>query len=177
MCGTLSLSKRKAVFLDRDGVINKKAPEGVYITNWRDFEFLPGVKESIGKLGARDYKIVIITNQRGISKGLMNLEDLEEIHGKMLNEILEAGGRIDKIYFCPHDAGECDCRKPLTGMLDKASKELNIDLEESWVIGDSVCDIEMGRKRKCKTILIGNENLEAADFVAKSLKEAVSLIK
>jgi len=95
--------KYKCVFLDRDGAINKKAPEGDYIKNWSEFKFLPGVKEAIKRLNKASFLVIVITNQRGIAKGLMTEEDLKDIHTKIIEELKKSGARIDGIYYCPHD--------------------------------------------------------------------------
>lgn len=147
--------KYKCVFLDRDGVINKKAPEGDYIKNWSEFRFLPGVKEAIKRLNKAGFLVIISTNQRGIAKGLMTEEDLKEIHFKMIEELEKSGDIIDSIYYCPHDEKDnCNCRKPNIGMFLKAKKDFNIQMDESWLIGDSKSDILAGQKAGCKTILV-----------------------
>ncbi|MBU2576896.1 MAG: HAD family hydrolase [Nanoarchaeota archaeon] len=165
----------RAIFLDRDGIINKNAAEQEYITSWREFEFLPNVLECLARAARMNYKIFVITNQRGIARGKMSEEDVEEIHSNMINQINDAGGRIDKIYVCPHGYGVCDCRKPLPGMLDMAKQEFNISLEASWVIGDAISDIEMGKSRKYKTICVG-KGAGIADYNVKSLREAIEII-
>lgn len=163
----------RVVFLDRDGVINKKAPPHEYITSWKEFEFLPGAIDAIRDLSGSDYKIIIITNQRGIARGKMSFDDLSEIHSSMLEAIRKFGGRIDRIYFCPHDEG-CECRKPLPGMLDEAAKEFTIDFQKSWVVGDSESDIAAGKSRNCRTIFIGHDS--KADYKAGDLRKAVDII-
>ncbi len=168
----LKESERRAVFLDRDGIINEKLPEGSYVTSWEGFIFIDRVREAISLLSKTNYQIIVVTNQRAIAKGLMRPEDLQYIHTNMVEKIREYGGRIDKIYTCPHEIGQCSCRKPLAGMLDKAKEELGVILENSWVIGDSSSDIKMGKSRKCKTIYIGENNTES-DYVSKTLYEAV----
>ncbi len=169
---------KKAIFLDRHGIINKKAKEHEYITSWEKFEFLPGVLKSLKKLSKTDYKIIIITNQRGIACRKMSVNDLKEIHKKMVSKIKSEKGRIDKIYFCPHNIGECNCRKPLPGLIDRASKEIGINLKQSWVIGDSLLDIQLGKSRKCKTIYIGKEIGQNifADHAVRNLEEATNII-
>ena len=167
------MKMNKAVFLDRDGVINRKAPPHEYITSWREFEFLPGAIDAIRDLSGSDYKLIIITNQRGIASGKMSIDDLNDIHSNMLKEIMKSGGRIDKIYFCPHDDG-CGCRKPLPGMLDEAAKEFGISLQESWVVGDSESDIELGKSRNCRTIFIGHDS--GADYKVPDLGRAADII-
>ncbi len=165
----------KIVFLDRDGVINKKALPQEYVTSWNEFEFLQGVKEGIKRLVDNNYQIFIVTNQRGISRGTMSLEDLEDIHSNMVKEIEEVGGKIEKIYFCPHGYNECNCRKPLPGMLDQARDEFDLKLKESWMVGDSDTDIQVGKARGCKTIYIGEDSNES-DYRVNSLRDAVDLI-
>jgi|SRR3989344_2403453 len=165
----------KAIFLDRDGVINKKATTHEYIKKWEEFKFLSNVKTALKKLSKTDYKIIILTNQRGISLGKMSLNDLNDIHSNMLKEIKINGGRIDSIFFCPHDIERCNCRKPSPGMLDKATVKFNIDLKNSWVVGDSDSDIELGKSRDCKTIYIG-KYFEGADYNVANLNDAVKIM-
>jgi len=173
--------KYKCVFLDRDGVINKKALEGDYIKNWNEFKFLPGVKEAIKRLKENGFLIIIVTNQRCISKGIITKKGLEEIHEKMVKEIRNFGGDIDAIYFCPHDITDnCDCRKPKPGMFlnaikDFKSRGIEIDLEKSYMIGDSEDDIIAGRALKLKTIKIG-EFSKNTDIIKENLLEAVKEI-
>lgn len=150
--------KCKCVFFDRDGVINKKAPEGEYIKNWNEFKFLPGVKEAIRRLNKAGFLVIIITNQQGIAKGLMTEQDLKAIHTKMVEELRKIRAKIDGIYYCPHDERDsCNCRKPNIGMFLKAKKDFNINLNESWMVGDSKSDIEAGKRAGCKTILISRK--------------------
>jgi D-glycero-D-manno-heptose 1,7-bisphosphate phosphatase len=170
----------KAAFLDRDGVINQNAPNGGYTTCWEDFHFLPGVAEAIALLNRANYLVIVVTNQRGVAKGLLTIATLEEIHNKMTAQLAAAGARIDAIYYCPHGSDQpCACRKPAPGMLLDAAKAHHIDLPNSWMIGDSVSDIEAGRQAGCKTILISStpessEPTIAADLPAYSLHDAVN---
>ena len=172
--------KRKAIFLDRDGVINKKAADGDYIKSWDEFEFLPRVKEAIRRLNKSGFLVIIASNQRGIARGLMTEDDLKEIHTKMQQELAKEGAKIDGIYYCPHDIEDhCGCRKPEPGLLLKAAREHDIDLSQSWMIGDRETDIEAGKRAGCRTILIGSALASGTlkgmgpDLVAKSLAEAV----
>lgn len=172
---------KRAVFLDRDGVINKKAPEGDYVTRWEDFEFLPRIAEAITRLNQAGFRVIVITNQRCIAKGLMTSGELETIHQRMVEFLAERGARIDAIYYCPHDVEpSCRCRKPAPGMFFDAARDHGIDLQASWMIGDSDIDIEAGQAAGCKTaLLLGKETLEAdanRGLVAKSLFEAVRQI-
>jgi len=178
--------KCKCVFLDRDGVINKKAPEGDYIKNWSEFKFLPGVKEAIKRLNKAGFLVIIVTNQRGIAKGLMTKEDLEDIHSKMIKELKKSGVRINSIYYCPHDEKDnCNCRKPKSGMFLRAKEDFEIDFTKSWVIGDSIADIEAGKIIKCETILINKFNKKGnilkereikPDFIVNNLKNAINIV-
>ena len=169
---------KKAIFLDRDGVINKKAIEGEYISSFNEFEFLPGVLESLKKVPQTDYLLIIVTNQRGIARKKISINDLELIHNKMLNEMDKYGINIDKIYFCPHNYGECKCRKPDVGMIEMAEKDFKIDMGNSWMIGDSLSDIELGIKKGLQTIYLGN-NLETkiiSNYSFDNLFNAIDLI-
>jgi len=158
------LKDKKIIFLDRDGVINVRAPKGDYIKRWKDFEFLPNVKKAISMLTKEGYKIFIITNQAGIGRGMYTEEDLEGIHHNMVKEIESAGGKISNIYYCPHNWDEgCDCRKPKPGMLIQAARENNINLRKAIFIGDDERDIMAGNAADVKSILLeGNLDLMAA---------------
>ncbi len=168
---------KKAVFLDRDGVINQKPPEGEYVTRWEEMQFLPRVPEAIVLLRRAGYDVFVVTNQRGVAKGLLTKDDLESIHQRMCQQLAESGAAITKIYFCPHEKQPaCNCRKPSPGMLLTAAQDHEIDLNKSWMIGDSDIDVEAGKNAGCKTVRIvkwdepGNGG---ADLVAKSLFDAV----
>jgi D-glycero-D-manno-heptose 1,7-bisphosphate phosphatase len=168
---------RKAAFLDRDGVINKKAPDEGYILSWNEFQILPEVAKAISLLNQAEFLVIVVTNQQCIAKGLLAPAGLDEIHKNMTAELAAAGARLDAIYFCPHGRDHsCACRKPATGMLLEASKEHNIDLSNSWMIGDTEADIVAGQNAGCKTVRITQISTEAAksaDFVADSLLAAV----
>ncbi len=146
-----------ALFLDRDGVINRKLPEDHYVRAWSEFAFLPGALEALAELAERFSPIVIVTNQRGIARGFMTLEDLEAIHSRMLTEIAAAGGRIDAIYVCPHDRGMCDCRKPLPGLFLQARRDRpEIDFAESVMVGDSLSDLLPAFELGMHPVLVAN---------------------
>jgi D-glycero-D-manno-heptose 1,7-bisphosphate phosphatase len=167
----------KAVFLDRDGVINHKAPEGEYISRWEEMEFCPGVFSAVLDLQRAGFKIVVITNQRGIALGKTRLEDLADIHSRMVETFASHGVEIAGVYFCPHDIPEnCQCRKPQPGLLLQAAQDHGLDLSRSWMIGDAVSDIEAGKNAGCKTVRIQSEPaLEqgfAADITAADLASA-----
>ena len=157
----------KAVFLDRDGVINRLRA-GSYITTWDKFEFLKGVKEAIALLSKSDYLIFIITNQSAINRGLMTEVALEVIHNNMLFEIEEAGGKIEKIYYCRHRPDEkCKCRKPETGLFEKANAEYDIDYANSWFVGDFESDREVAKRMGLKFILASGDEalIKAVDEI------------
>jgi len=166
----------KAAFLDRDGVINRKAPEGQYVTRWEDFEFLPRVAEAIALLERAGFSVIVISNQRGVAKGLLTVAELELIHQRMLKQLAGADAHLTAIYYCPHDSGpSCSCRKPAPGMLFQAAREHRIDLASSWMVGDSDIDMEAGKAAGCRTVrVLTNGPLPeiAGDLTAHSLFEA-----
>ena len=175
----------KTVFLDRDGVINRKMPEGQYVTGWQHFDLLPGVPEAIARLNQAGLRVLVVTNQRGIALGLYTAEDVRHIHAELQRELAAHGARIDGFYFCPHDKRECNCRKPLPGLFEQAQADFpEIAPAASVIIGDSLSDIEFGRNLGMRTVFIegdpehrkaGAERAaELADFVASSLPEAVT---
>lgn len=175
-------SKNKAVFLDRDGVINQKMPESDYVKNWQEFIFLPGVLDALKILSKLNYKNIIVTNQRGIARGFLTEDDLAKIHQKMLDVIEKNNARIDKIYYCPHEIDACDCRKPSPKMFLQARRDFSLDLSSSWIIGDSESDILSGKIIGAKTILItrffdANTSLVEPDYVVDKFLQAVEIIK
>lgn len=177
---------KKAVFLDRDGVVNRKAPEGRYVTRWEEMEFLSGAREAIRLLNDAGLLVVIVSNQRCVAKGLITTRELESMHERMCQEFAAAGARIDAIYFCPHETEPpCACRKPQPGLLLNAAKRHSVDLAASWMIGDSEHDVEAGRAAGCRTVRLiedaksardGKSIDSGADMVASSLLDAVGKI-
>jgi D,D-heptose 1,7-bisphosphate phosphatase len=158
----------KAIFLDRDGVINEEVG---YILEWGQFKFIPGFLESLVKINESGYLVIIVSNQSCINKGLLSRSQLDIIHTKMLDEISISGGTIDAIFYCVHTAQEdCDCKKPRPGLLLEAKELYNIDLENSYIIGDKDIDVIAGKKVGCKTILLtkNQEVGEKPDFTASS---------
>lgn len=147
------------LFLDRDGVINKRLVDD-YVKTWEEFEFLPGVLDSLKILSNRFKYVFLITNQQGVGKKLMSDNDLKYIHEKMLSVILKNGGKVDNIYYCPHLAGfGCNCRKPGIGLVLKAQEEYGIaDLSKSVMVGDSISDMLFGRNVGAKNVYITNNN-------------------
>ena len=176
--------KQKAIFLDRDGTINKYAG---FLKNIDEFELIRGVTEAIRKINASGYLAIVITNQPVIARGEVSFQELEEIHNKMETLIGQEGGYLDAVYYCPHHPHkgyqgevpelkiECDCRKPKPGMLLKAAKDFNIDLTQSWMIGDGENDIKAGKNAGCKTVLIGEAEY-GQDLSAENLLDAITRI-
>lgn len=178
-----------AAFLDRDGVINRKAPGGQYVTCWEDFHLLPGVVESIAQLNRAGLRVIVVTNQRCVAKGLLTEPELNKLHRQMSKYLAQAGATIDAIYYCPHELeASCDCRKPAPGMLLEAARLHGLDLAASWMIGDSDSDIQAGKNAGCRTArLPGNKQAESeqedgsalrvdADIIAASLPDAIHQI-
>ncbi len=134
-----------AIFLDRDGVIIENRAN--YVRSWADVVFLPNAFSSLQRISDKDIKIVIVTNQSGIGRGLIEPSTAEAINSQLVSEIQRRGGRIDGIYMCPHKpADQCDCRKPEPGLLQKAALELKIDLSQSIMIGDALTDLQAGHQ-------------------------------
>ena len=159
LCGPLSV---QTVFLERDGVVNPRNA-GRDPVRWADFEFLPGAKEALSRLSARQIRLIIVTNQQGIVRGQLTEAELEDLHGRMLFELSREGARIDGVYYCPHDEGECACRKPRTGLFLRAQADFpDIEFERAAVIGDSLHDVEAGARLGCRTILVGEGARAAA---------------
>lgn len=154
------IDKSWTLFLDRDGVINRR-PVDDYVKNWDEFEFLPGVLEAIKSLSGIFGKIIVVTNQQGIGKGLMTVEGLADIHQKMISEIEKYGGKVDAVYFCPNLKGEDEnCRKPGTAMAQLAKKDFpEIILEKSIIAGDMESDMLFGRNAGMKTVFINTNKL------------------
>ena len=161
------------LFLDRDGVVNVKL-EARYVRNSNEFEFMQGALVAISKLSKLFKRILIVTNQQGIGKGIMTEDDLNFLHSFMNSEIGKLNGKIDKIYFCPHlDTENCNCRKPNPGMINKAIADFpEIDLQNSYLIGDSDSDIEAGNRMKLNTVKVDNEYT-----LAKWTAELMSVIE
>ncbi len=151
------------IFLDRDGVINRRIP-GSYISRWVDFEFLPGALAAIVWLSRMGLRIVVVTNQQGVALNLMTIAELEEVHRQMLAAVRSVGGRIDKVYYCPEAAANTPrCRKPNPGMAEQAQRDFpDIDFSRSIIAGDSASDMEFGQNLGMTTALIHTRKDEAA---------------
>lgn len=174
----------RCVFLDRDGVLNRKPPEGQYIGRWSDFRLLPGVEEAIAALNRSGRRVIIVSNQRGIALGRYTAGDVEALHAQFQQHLAAHHARIDGFYYCPHDRDECDCRKPKTGLFRQAFRDFpDVSAENSVLIGDSLSDIQAARNLRMPSIFIEGDPetqkagaaqaAELADAVAGSLAEAV----
>jgi D-glycero-D-manno-heptose 1,7-bisphosphate phosphatase len=169
----LTIDQSWTLFLDRDGVINEKL-ENDYVKRLDEFHFLPAAKEAIVNLNQLFGTTVVVTNQQGIGKGLMTASDLKMVHQYMLNEVAAEGGKIDEVYFAPElAASNSTNRKPNTGMAEQARKDFpQIDFKKSVMVGDSLSDMQMGKRVGMITVYItqSSEKLKEADFQFESLK-------
>jgi D-glycero-D-manno-heptose 1,7-bisphosphate phosphatase len=137
------MSRYRTAFLDRDGTINRKADEGSYITRPDEVALLPGAADAIRRLNESGRLVVVVSNQRGIARGVMDAADLDAVTGRLIELLAAQGARVDAWYYCPHDRGECDCRKPLPGMLVRAAAELDgVELSDAILVGDAESDVQ-----------------------------------
>jgi D-glycero-D-manno-heptose 1,7-bisphosphate phosphatase len=176
-----------AVFLDRDGVVNRKAPEGSFISSWDDFHVLPGVAQAILRLNRANLPVVIVSNQRGIALGLYSAAQVAAVHQSFQQFLASSGAHIDAFFVCPHNAGCCDCRKPLPGLfLQAAARFPGLSASQCVMVGDALVDMEFGRRLGMRTILVESElglqipgarhAAELAALRCASLSEAVDLL-
>ena len=177
----------ETVFLDRDGVLNRKMPEGRYVERWEDFHVLPGVPKAITHLNQAGLRVIVISNQRGIALGLYTIRDVDGLHAAFQSRLSMQGAHIDAFFVCPHLVGQCDCRKPLSGLFDQAAAAFpGITAATSLMIGDSLVDMEFGRRLGMETVLIEEETefpspnaaiaRECADLRFPTLAEAVNTL-
>lgn len=176
----------KAIFLDRDGVINKYPGDKKYVTSWKEFHFLPKAKSAIAKLCRKKFAMFIISNQAGVGKGIYSQEKLDLITKNMLEGIKKSGGKINAVYYCTHrKTVRCPCRKPKSGLIDIARKRFPITLSGSFFIGDTIRDVLTARAAGCKSVLVlsGKEKLSnrkkwkvKPDFIFRDLFSAAEFI-
>jgi D-glycero-D-manno-heptose 1,7-bisphosphate phosphatase len=178
--------ERRTVFLDRDGVINRDAPN--YVTSWDRFEFLPGSLSAIAALTAAGIDTIIVTNQSAVARGLMTPETLADIHDRLCRIVAQNNGRIRAIFHCPHHPDDrCDCRKPRPGMILQARDRYGLNLQSATMIGDRATDIVCGRRAGCGATILVRSGLEddrwalarmgiQPDKIATNLAAAVRLI-
>jgi D-glycero-D-manno-heptose 1,7-bisphosphate phosphatase len=171
----------KAVFLDRDGVI---VVDKNYQYKILDLELIEGAGKAIARLNDAGYLVIVVTNQSGIARGYFTEEDLNKFNSAMNVELGKEGAKVDSIYYCPHhpDNGSenyrqnCSCRKPKPGMLLKAAEAHNVNLHESWMVGDKETDIQAGAAAGCRTIFIRKDSNTESKHTARNLNEAVDYI-
>ena len=183
----------KAVFLDRDGTVNVEVG---YLSDLRQLQLLPGAGAAIKRLNAAGLKVVLVTNQSGVARGYFPESFVHETHELLTRMLDSEGARLDGIYYCPHHpksgsshyTKECDCRKPATGLLIRAAADLDLDLKQSFMVGDKWSDVELGHRAGCRSILVmsghahdepGNarsSHSKDPDFVAHDLTEAAEWI-
>ena len=191
---SLVLCMHKAVFLDRDGTINEEMGYINHINRFKIFSFVP---EAINLLNKADYQTVLVTNQSGVARGYYDESLVHDVHDKLREKLKEKSAHLDGIYYCPHHPTEgigvynknCECRKPKTGMIDSAIKELNIDISKSFMVGDRYKDIEFAQKAGLHAIFVktgyglGEFTYQRKswtiqpDYIAKDLLEAARYIK
>ena len=149
------MNKLKTVFVDRDGVINQERSD--YVKSISELEIYPNVAKNIKLLKDAGFLVVVITNQSAVNRGIVTHETINQIHNSIQDHLKKYGTFLDGFYYCPHTPNEnCNCRKPKSGLLEKAILELNIDLNSSWMIGDSDSDIEAANSIGCKAIKISD---------------------
>jgi D-glycero-D-manno-heptose 1,7-bisphosphate phosphatase len=170
------LAHGRTAFLDRDGTINELAAEGEYVTSPEEIRLLPGAAEAIRLLGEHGARVVVVTNQRGIALGKMSEADLRRVNERLVADLARSGAHLDAILHCPHHEGACECRKPGTGMFERAAREIEgVELEGAAMVGDTARDIEAGNRLGLTTVRIGAtaDGEPAATFEAADLLDAV----
>jgi D-glycero-D-manno-heptose 1,7-bisphosphate phosphatase len=171
-----SFEVNKALFLDRDGVINEEVG---YIYNIEKFQFKPGIVELISMANCLDYKVIVITNQGGISKGLYTQQDLQKIHDFMLARLEGFGAFVDKIYYCPHhpDQTRCLCRKPEKLFFERAIHSFHIDPKLSFMLGDKQHDLTPAKLLGITTVLVGVQDpMYSADYYCPEISDVLSIL-
>jgi len=145
-------ARRPAVFLDRDGTVTEEVG---YLNHVSRFRLLAGVGEAIGRLNQASVPVIVVTNQSGVGRGYFPEQLVRDVHERLKMELLKVGARLDAVYYCPHvSADECNCRKPRTGMLEQAARELRLDLKSSFVVGDRHSDVELAHRVGARSILV-----------------------
>lgn len=167
---SLAFARRlRTVFLDRDGVLNEKMPEGSYVTRWEEFRVLAGVPDALARLHAAGLRLIVISNQRGIARGLYSARDVDAIHARFQQLLEPYGVQIDALLICPHDKDECNCRKPSRGLFDQAVRQFpEISADTSAMIGDSLSDVEFARAVGMPVIFIEGDANRQSHGVAEA---------
>jgi D-glycero-D-manno-heptose 1,7-bisphosphate phosphatase len=142
-----------AIFLDRDGVINRNRLD--HVKSWAEFEFLPGVLDALRRLAQLEWPVVVISNQAIVGRGLVSRQTMDEISEQMTSVVWSVGGRIDRVFYCPHRPEEhCECRKPRPGLLLNAASEMGLDLTRSFFVGDAESDVRAAQAAGCRPVLV-----------------------
>jgi D-glycero-D-manno-heptose 1,7-bisphosphate phosphatase len=168
---------RSAIFLDRDGTLNVKASAHEYVTSVGAFVWLPGARDALARLAQAGFVLTVVSNQRGVDRGLVSLETFRGIEERIQNDLRPYGCAITAFRYCIHAADTCDCRKPKPGMILELAQTLGLDVASSWIVGDAVSDIRAGEAAGCSTALVGDESPQVtADVRASTLLAATDLI-
>lgn len=177
-----TMRKNRAFFLDRDGVIIRNIP---YLKDESQVELLNGVGEAINKIKQTGFKCIVITNQSGVARGLVSIEDVQRVNDRIRSTLVQKGDILDAFYFCPHHpdgsvkefAVDCECRKPNPGLLLRAAEDYNLELSESVMIGDEEKDLQAGKKAGCKSFIVGKPMLlDGTSVTFSNLYEVVDYI-
>jgi D-glycero-D-manno-heptose 1,7-bisphosphate phosphatase len=183
----------KAVFLDRDGTINEEVG---YLTSLEMLRLIPGVGAAIKRLNQAGFKVVVVTNQAGVARGYFTESLVKEANARLEQMLLDTGAKLDGIYYCPHHPTEgnspytvaCDCRKPKIGLMNRAAQDIDIDIKNSYMVGDKWSDVELGQRAGSRTVLVRSgfspddpanvrsSHVSDPDFTAHDLSEAVDWI-
>jgi len=172
------MSRRKCVFFDRDGIVNESPDPERYVTRWDNFHFIPEFADALRVVKRRGYEAMIVSNQSAVAKGLVSAEQIDDMH-RRLRDFLSRKHQLQllDIIYCPHNPGECSCRKPQPGMLLKMADKHEIDLSASWMIGDAETDVDAGRLAGCQTIIVGSSSPDSkADVKVPSMKALSSVL-
>jgi D-glycero-D-manno-heptose 1,7-bisphosphate phosphatase len=178
----VSRELRPAVFLDRDGVINYNRHD--YVKSWSEFELLPHSLAALRRLASTNIPIVVVTNQSAVRRGLISPFELYDIHARMTWIVRAHGGRINRIFHCPHlPSDACSCRKPEIGLLTKAAQTMNIDLRRSYLVGDAMSDVHAGLRAGCRSLLVltgrgaqAQRSLSGGDGIDDRSRAAVEVV-
>ncbi len=162
--------QRIAVFLDRDGVLNKKPAQHDYVKSFEEFEWNKNAKQLVREICKRGYLAIVVSNQRGISRGMMSREFVDTLHTKINDDLKIEGSHITSFYICEHDyAANCVCRKPNPGLFHRALRDFDIDITQSYMIGDSATDIEAAQKAGCKKAIFIKSDTIDLDYLLQEL--------
>lgn len=172
------MAQKKCVFFDRDGIVNESPGAGKYVLDWQAFRLIPEFPKCLRVVSRRGYEAALVTNQRVVARGLLRADQLEAMHQNLRNLLeREYGLFLLDILYCPHQAGTCSCRKPHPGMLLTLAARHNIDLRQSWMVGDTESDVEAGRRAGCRTILVGSPQAASrADVRVDSMQDLPALL-